>query len=274
MPSKRKSFSATSAEEVVRGTATRRRHVVPRCVVLPRGKDERGLLDLYAGGRLSVPIYTDHVANLLRRVFVDDRQVVVEWRAMLGETLRSPRTGRQILYSPEVDIAVGPFATFRSYEEVYDRLAELHSELLAAMRRAFQMNLRNFGSSFTAPRLGSMCSHNLNARCFMALEVEKGNTDVKYLMGSMMNAASLGRVGVVVAWEWPRMGDLLRARESMALWDEAGKNTLNTGNLLFLTRDQLLRILRRRAVVIESPPWASDQLPNGSTPNRRPHRRR
>ena len=193
---------------------------------------------------------------------------------MLGETLRSPRTGRQILYSPEVDIAVGPFAVLCSYEEEYDRLAEVHTELLAAMRRAFQMNLRDFGSSFTAPRLSSLCSYNLNARCFMALEIEKGNTDVKYLMGSMMNAATLGRMGVVVAWEWPRINDLLRARESLAMWGVAGKNTLNTQNLLFLTRDQLLRILSRRAVLIESPPWPFNPHAKASTPNRRSLKRR
>ncbi len=164
---------------------------------------------------------------------------------MIGAAVRSPRTGRRAVYSPEVDLAVGPFAVLQSCVEEYDRLVNLHANILEAMRRAFQMNLRNFGSSFKAPRLGSLCSHNLNARCFMALEIERGNTDVKYLMGTMINAASLGRVGVVVAWEWPRLGDLLRARESMALWCEAGKNTLDPGNLLFLTRGQVIQILTR-----------------------------
>jgi hypothetical protein len=216
--------------------------------MLMKGREARGLLDPYSGAdHLTVPVYTDHVANLLRGIFVGDRQVVAEWRAMLGEEVRSPRTRRQILYSPEVDLAVGPFAVLQRYVDEYDRLADLHADLLEAMRRAFQMNLRNFGSSFKTPRLDSLCSFNLNARCFMALEVERGNTDVKYLMGSMINAASLGRLGVMVAWEWSRLSDLLRARESMAFWGEAGKNTLNTGNLLFLTRGQVIRILTRFA---------------------------
>lgn len=206
------------------------------------------MLDPYAGaGHLTVPVYTADVVNLLRRIFVGDRQVVAEWRAMLGEEVRSPRTRRRIMYSPEVDLAVGPFAVLQRYVDEYDRLADLHAHLLEAMRRAFQTNLRNFGSSFKPPRLDSLCSFNQNARCFIALEIERGNTDVKYLMGSMINAASLGRLGVMVAWEWSRLSDLLRARESMALWCEAGKNTLNTVNLLFLTRNQVIRILTRFA---------------------------
>jgi hypothetical protein len=215
--------------------------------------EARGLLDPYAGaGQLTVPAYTDQVASLLRRIFVGAGQVEVEWRAMLGEEVRSPRTRRRVMYSPEVDLAVGPFAVLQRYVDEYDRLAYVHAELLEAMRRAFQMNLRNFGSSFKPPRLDGLCSINLNARCFIALEIERGNTDVKYLMGSMINAASLGRVGVMVAWECARLGDLLRARESMALWGEVGKNTLNTGNLLFLTRGQVVRILTR---FVTAPPY-------------------
>lgn len=252
------SRSTPTAEEIVQGRATKRpRRAVPRCVMQAGGKERRGTLDPYAGaGQLTVPAYTSYVASLLRRVFAGHRQVVVEWRAMLGETRRSPRTGRQVVYSPEVDLAVGPFAVLQSYEEEYDRLAELHAELLEAMLRAFQMNLRHFGSSFRPPSLGGLCSHNLNARCFMAVEIEKGNRDVKYLMGSMLNAASLGKVGVVVAWDGTRLGDLIRPRETMAMWGAAGKNTLNTGNVLCVTRHQMVRALLPFAeAVVASPPY-------------------
>jgi hypothetical protein len=90
----------------------------------------------------------------------------------------------------------------------------------------------------------------------MAVEIEKGNADIKYLIGSMVNAASLGRVGVIVAWDWSRLGDLIRPRETMAMWDEAGKSTLRPGNLICVTRHQMIRILSPLAEsVVASPPY-------------------
>lgn len=252
------SRSAPTVAEIVQGrTPKRLRRAAPLCQVLIEGKERRGTLDPYAGThQLTVPAYTSYVARLLRQIFVGRRQVIAEWRAMLGETRRHFRTGRQVVYSPEVDLAVGPFAILQSCEEEYDRLAELHAQLLEAMLRAFQRNLRHFGSCFRSPSLGGLCSHNLNARCFMAVEIEKGNRDVKYLMGSMLNAASLGRVGVVVAWDLARLGDLIRPRETLAMWGAAGKNTLNTGNVLFLTRRQMVQALLPFAeAIVASPPY-------------------
>ncbi len=249
-------------EEIVGGQGrVRRRPAQPQCVMLMKGKERRGILDPFAGvGHLTLSAYTRHVALLLRRIFGGNRQVVVEWNSMREEAVRSPRTGRRRLYSPEVDIAVGPFAILRSYMQEYDRLAALHADLLGAMRQAFQMNLRVFGSSFKVPSLGDLCSHNLNARCFMALEIERGNNDLKHLIGSMEIASSLGRVGLVVAWDRRRLRDLLRPRETWGEWGGAGKNTFNAGNLFWLTRGQTVRILTRFAQsIVASPPcrpWA------------------
>lgn len=77
MPSKRRTVSAPSAEEIVGGPASvrqRQRHAAPRCSALIKGRRARGLLDPYAGaGYLTVAAYTDHLANLLSRIFVGDR---------------------------------------------------------------------------------------------------------------------------------------------------------------------------------------------------------
>lgn len=261
MSSKRKSASSPTAEEIVRGGAAgRRRRSHPPCVTRVVGEGRRGVLDPHVGaGRLTLPAYTDYLTDMMRRVFVGGRRVVVEWRAMEGEMIRSLRTGRPIPYAPEIDLAVGPFAVLHSCEEEYDRMAELHAELLRALLRAFQANLRNHGSSFRSPRLGDLCSHNMNSRCFMALEIEKGNPAAKYLMGSMVNAVSLGRVGVVVAWDQHRLRGLLRTRETIMQWQRAGKNTLNPVNLLLVNRLQMARVVTRYAesleAVVTSPPY-------------------
>jgi hypothetical protein len=90
----------------------------------------------------------------------------------------------------------------------------------------------------------------------MAVEIEMGNPKLKYLIGSLTNAATLGRLGVVVAWDWVRMKDLLRAREYLAEMGAAGKNTLSTRNVLILGRGQALRVATKFAdILVASPPY-------------------
>ena len=72
----------------------------------------------------------------------------------------------------------------------------------------------------------------------MAIEIEKGNKDVKYLMGSAINAAALGRIGIVVAWCTKRLESFLRTREYLLYLGEREKNTFDTTNLIILTKEQ------------------------------------
>ena len=250
-------LTAPTAEEFMRCQAPLRRgQFTSHPYMLMQEKGARALMNQFAGACSSpVPAYTAQLATALRRIFVGRRQVVVEWGAMRRDEIWAPGTRRRIMYAPEVDLAIGPFATLRGYVTAYDRMADRHAEMLEAMLRAFQRNLRSFGSSFSSPDLESLCSHNLNARCFMAVEIERANAKLKYLIGSMTNAATLGRVGVVVAWDWVRMNDLLRAREYLAEMGAVGKNTLSTQNVLILGRNQALRVATNFAdVLLTSPP--------------------
>jgi hypothetical protein len=151
------------------------------------------------------------------------------------------------MYSPAIDLAVGPFATHRQYIEEYDQMASWSAGMLYEMLRYFRRNLRKFQSSFPAPTLDQLCSLNPNSRCFLAIEIERGNPSMKYLMGSTFNASSLSRIGIVAAWDQRRPDDLLKAREYFFNLDRAGKNSFNTRNSLFLGRNQFARILERTA---------------------------
>ncbi|MBC7932653.1 MAG: hypothetical protein H7Z38_18995 [Rubrivivax sp.] len=248
--------TALAAEEILRGqTPHRRRQFAPHPYRLMQENGARGRVDPFIGaGSSLVPAYTTQLATILRRIFVGRRQVVMEWGAMRRDEIWAPGTRHRVMYAPEVDLAVGPFAALRGYVNAYDRMVARHAEMLEAMLRAFQKNLRSFGSSYSSPDLESLCSHNLNARCFMAVEIERGNAKMKYLIGSLTNAATLGRVGVVVAWDWVRMNDLLRAREYLAEMGAAGKNTLSTRNVLILGRNQALRVTTNFANVLLTPP--------------------
>jgi hypothetical protein len=268
--------SAPTAEEIVSGRTTHRpRQFTPRSYMLTREKVSPGRIDPFTGaGSSPVPAYTTQLATALRRIFVGRRQVVIEWGAMRRDEIWAPGTRRRIMYAPEVDLAVGPFAALRGYVAAYDRMADRHAEMLEAMLRAFQRNLRSFGSSYWSPDLESLCSHNLNARCFMAVEIERGNPKLKYLIGSLTNAATLGRVGIVVAWDWVRMNDLLRAREYLAEMGAAGKNTLSTRNVLILGRGQALRVATKFAdVLLTSPPYQPATPSFSRSPQAARHRR-
>ena len=49
-------------------------------------------------------------------------------------------------------------------------------------------------------------------------------------------------LGVMVAWNQRRLNDLLRGREFLSHMQRLGKNSFDTTNLLFLTREQILTI--------------------------------
>jgi hypothetical protein len=193
--------------------------------------------------------FTNHIGELLRHIFVNPPyEVKAEWRPMLREEVRIRRAHfRRIMYSPAIDLAVGPFATHRQCIEEYDQMVGWSADMLYEMLQCFRRNLRKFQSRYPAPSVDQLCALNPNSRCFLAIEIERANPSMKYLMGTTFNASSFGRIGIIVAWDQRRLEDLLSAREHFYNLNSWGKNSFNTNNLLFLGRDQLARILERRA---------------------------
>lgn len=215
--------------------------------------DNRLLQALPCHSHSPVEPYTNHIAGMLSLIYCNPPYMIkTEWRPMLREEVRGGSfRSRRIMYSPAIDLAVGPFATHRQYIEEYDQMVCWSADMLREMLRYFRRNLRKLPSSFPAPALDQLCSLNPNSRCFLAIEIERGNSSMKYLMGSTFNASSLGRIGIIVAWDQRRLDDLLRAREYFLNLDSAGKNSFNTRNSLFLVRDQFARILERTAEGIQ-----------------------
>jgi hypothetical protein len=58
-------------------------------------------------------------------------------------------------------------------------------------------------------------------------------------MGGAVNAAALGRFGVVVGWDPAKVRALVRTKTYLAFLDQVGKPTFQTANLLILGRHQL-----------------------------------
>ena len=147
-------------------------------------------------------------------------------------------------YSPRLDIAVGPFATGdKIFSARYDSLESKYDELLAALFQAHSINLASGVGEGPLPRLEEPVP-NRNARCFLAIEIEN-KVSRKHLMEGAINAAALGRYGVVVGWDASKIRALARTRAYLAFLGQVGKPTFQTANLVIVGRGQLQSALRK-----------------------------
>lgn len=164
--------------------------------------------------------------------------VTSSWRPFEG-------MGRRI-YQPVVDIAIGPFATEGRYITEYDNLIRDESSLIDEWAQMFQSNWHNvIGDHYFAvppPKPKSYedylgINSNQNARCFMAIEIENKNSK-KHMMGSIINAGALGRVGILVAWHDSALRTAIRMRQYFSFLRTAEKRTFDMSGVLILTKDQ------------------------------------
>lgn len=188
--------------------------------------------------------YQEEMADLLRRLFTLPSQVSVDWRAMAHEVpfFAAPRAQKGHLprmYEPAIDIAVGPFA-------IEQRLVMEYDDLMLSSRgfidRLISCHAHNT-QALVGAHLGSMHfdvlrERNANARCFLAVEIERGNRDPKYLMGSAVNACSLGRIGVIVVWDEAKLQQFLRIERYLKFLAALEKNIFSSMNLVIVDRRQ------------------------------------
>jgi len=173
--------------------------------------------------------YQDVLVRKLSRVF---REVPVqsEWATMTDESG---------LYSPRLDVAVGPFATDRIYIGEYDALIRTHAPLVKALFTVHRANLKEHGERDDHFSFDELCHRNSNSRCFLAFEIENA-VSRKHLMGGAINAAALGRIGIAVGWDRGKLRALIRLRTYLLFLARVGKNTFHPSNLLILTGKQVM----------------------------------
>ncbi len=152
----------------------------------------------------------------------------MEWQAFSG-------TDGQ--YSPRLDLAVGPFAIGDlKLEKEYNKLTYQHEEYLESLWRLHSSNVVRSDEG-TPGLLHAASTQNLNARCFLAIEIENRGSR-KHILGGMLNAAALGRFGIMVGWTDDSVRMLIRARKYLTFLLEARKPSLPVSNLLILKREQ------------------------------------
>jgi hypothetical protein len=200
--------------------------------------------------RDEVKQYQTSIASMLSRIYPQVQDISIEWIAMLPEEIRYefPRDSfRRRMYSPIVDIAVGPFATEGRLIQEYDSLMDYSHTFIEELIALHNGNIRSFESDYGEVIFERLRIHNQNARCLLAIEIEKGNPQAKYLMGSAVNACALGRIGIIIAWNSGRLESYFRIREYLMFLRSLEKNSFDTTNLLILTKDQFQQAVEQNA---------------------------
>ena len=183
-----------------------------------------------------------HFQNLLvtqlRQIYPVPTPIESEWRAI--QNIRG-------VYSPRIDVVVGPFSTRRGGNciEQYDNLMDLSNEFINNLLIMHQQNVNLYRPNDEQlnqlqyiPQFDELKQHNANARCLLAIEIEN-QVSRKHLLGGAVNAAALGRLGIVVGWTDNKVKALVRLQTYWDFLASVDKNTFSTANLLILSPQQL-----------------------------------
>jgi hypothetical protein len=156
-------------------------------------------------------------------------EVRAEWRTMAD---------RKGVYSPRLDLAVGPFAVAHEvYSEEFNTQIEKHREFVQMLHACSSENFERITPELRPLDYGDMAFRNANARCFMAIEIEN-QVSRKHLMGGAINAAALGRIGIAIGWTEGMVRAFVKLRAYLLYLASVGKNTFDPFNLLVLSKDQ------------------------------------
>lgn len=110
----------------------------------------------------------------------------------------------------------------------------------------YDYHIENIGDEWlneiTIPEYDSLVRKNQNARCFLSIEIENTSTK-KHIMGSLVNAASLGRIGIGIAYNDSVKRTFVRIMNYLGFLRRVEKNTYDTTNFLIITKEQIENIL-------------------------------
>ncbi len=176
---------------------------------------------------MNVKEYQLEILNTLMRIF-PDQEIIQEWFAEMN---------KYNLYSPRLDLAIGPFAKNQRLIEEYDRLQVKHQSFIEGLIRIHNNNLQPFYNEYPNRDYYSATNTNQNARCFIAIEIEN-SVSRKHLIGGAINASALGRFGLFIAFTEEKFNAMKKLEGYFQFLSKVGKNTFNTNNLLILFKDQ------------------------------------
>jgi len=155
------------------------------------------------------------------------------------------------IYSPRLDIAVGPFSTVTGIQLIqeYNELFQNNLAFLCKLVKSHLTNLSEINPDSTddesemliSQKLYEMQNFNYNSRCFIGIEIEN-SVSRKHLMGGAINASVLGRIGIAVGFTNKMHNAFLNLYRYFDFLQSVDKPTFKTNNLLVISSEQLMDI--------------------------------
>lgn len=140
-----------------------------------------------------------------------------------------------IIYSPETDIAIGPFnidGEISANNKRINQAKELWDNALIKMN---QISEKPYNPDHLNP----------NPRCFIAIEVG-GSGSRKHLLGDIFNAATLGKIGIAVGTNNKQTEAYKRIYRYIDFAKSVGKTKENFENLMIINGEKLLANLHKK----------------------------
>lgn len=133
-------------------------------------------------------------------------------------------------YAPRPDFVVGPFNIDKNHiEEANERIANRFHEY-----EGFIHDLESEDRTILP---------NKNPRCFLSVEIESGSNTAKHMMGSMINASALGKVGIIVGVNSDVYKTLINIRKYLGFLKAVEKTTYAPENSIILTAEKFEEVL-------------------------------
>ncbi|OKP85954.1 hypothetical protein A3842_07155 [Paenibacillus sp. P3E] len=185
-----------------------------------------------------VPNFQEDLSRKLSIVF-DSEFIKTEWSAELDNGV----------YSPRLDLAVGPFAIEESYESLYNEMVYEPTifHFLSRLQEAHAQNLER-NSHMHTPELERKLFMNPNARCLLSIEIENAVSQ-KHMLGAIVNASALGRLGILIPWNERKLRAFIRALNYLGFLKSVGKNNFDMTNIFIVTKEQIESALLGISVV-------------------------
>lgn len=165
------------------------------------------------------------------KVIFPDLDVKAQWLAEIS--------GVEKAYSPTTDVSVGPFAIENQFINDYDKIVRDKKDFFESLIKIHNLNLGQDEIVFDFIK-----NYNNNSRCLLAIELENKTVDnKKHVMGSIINAASLGRFGLLVPIKDDDLVKILQLRKYIDFLGEVKDRHINIMNCLIVSYAQFVKCL-------------------------------
>lgn len=148
--------------------------------------------------------------------------------------------GRRDIYSPKLDIAVGPFATEEMLVEEYREKLNENKTKIEKLINIHNVNIDEHHSTYQRRNkvtFDSILGSNPKSRCFLGVEIENQVTR-KHIIGGIINVTSLSRIAILIPGTDEKYKAMLNMRNYLSFLNQRKELQFNISNLLILKPDQ------------------------------------